>query len=48
MPVILMTGWGDQLDRAKMKESGADLVLAKPFDKTQILHLIADMLARKE
>jgi len=30
-PVVLITGWGDQLDSQKMKVSRVDSVIAKPF-----------------
>jgi len=32
-----MTGWGAQVEKKKIKESGVDLVLAKPMQMRQIL-----------
>jgi len=31
MPVLLVTGWGDQIDPSQVKEYGIDAVVAKPF-----------------
>ncbi len=31
VPVVLVTGWGEQLDPQFMRESGVDLVVSKPF-----------------
>jgi CheY-like chemotaxis protein len=46
-PVILVTGWGDDLDEDKMNESGVDKILAKPFDRASILSIIAEVMQRK-
>ncbi|MHB8176790.1 MAG: hybrid sensor histidine kinase/response regulator, partial [Thermoleophilia bacterium] len=39
-PVALITGWGDQLDPEKMKQSKVDAVIAKPFSLEQIRNLV--------
>ncbi|MHB8859368.1 MAG: PAS domain S-box protein [Thermoleophilia bacterium] len=44
-PVALITGWGDQLDPDKMKESRVDAVIAKPFKVEDIRRLLAKALA---
>ena len=44
-PVVLITGWGDQLDSAKMRDSGVDAVVAKPFRVEDIRQLLAKELA---
>ncbi|MHB8160565.1 MAG: PAS domain S-box protein [Thermoleophilia bacterium] len=44
-PVVLITGWGDQLDSEKMRESGVDAVVAKPFRVEDIRRLLAKELA---
>lgn len=31
VPVVLVTGWGDQIDSQVAQESGVDLVVSKPF-----------------
>jgi signal transduction histidine kinase/ActR/RegA family two-component response regulator len=35
-PVILISGWGGQIDSAKLKESKIDFMLSKPFNIEQI------------
>jgi len=47
IPVVLATGWGDQLDPQRLQESGVDLVLAKPFRVEQVLSALTDALARR-
>jgi PAS domain S-box-containing protein len=44
VPVVLITGWGIQIDDEKMKESGADLILNKPFRRDQVLDLVAEAM----
>ena len=41
-PVVLITGWGVQLDSEQRNESGVDGVIAKPFSK----QVISDEMAR--
>ncbi len=40
IPVGLITGWGTPLDEEKIKESGVDLVIAKPFQVRDILEAV--------
>jgi CheY-like chemotaxis protein len=40
VPVGLITGWGTHLDEEKIKESGVDLVIGKPFQVTDILEAV--------
>ncbi len=44
VPVALITGWGIQIDDEKMKESGADLILNKPFKIDQVLDLVSEAM----
>lgn len=44
-PVALITGWGDQLDPEKMKQSRVDRVIAKPFRVDDIKLLLSQALA---
>ncbi len=44
-PVALITGWGDQLDAQRMKQSPVDAVIAKPFRVEDIRKLLAEALA---
>lgn len=48
IPVSLITGWGIQIDDEKMKESGADLILNKPFKINQVLDLVAEAMDIKK
>ncbi len=48
VPVILITGWGAQLDDEKAKESGVDRILAKPFTIDDILRAASEALAIAE
>ena len=45
VPVILVTGWGHQLDSQRLVESGVDLVVAKPFQMERVLSALANALA---
>ena len=42
--VVLVTGWGIQLDPAELKEHGVDSVITKPFSKEDILALLGRLL----
>ncbi|GEM_PF-2868823 len=37
MPVVLVTGWGDQIDPSQLAGTGVDLVLAKPYTLQDLL-----------
>ncbi|MBI4240653.1 MAG: GAF domain-containing protein [Candidatus Rokubacteria bacterium] len=43
-PVILITGWGDVLDPARIRESGVDFTLVKPFRNERVLSTLAEAL----
>ncbi len=43
-PVVLVTGWGDQLDPARIKACKIDTVIAKPFRVDQIRAFISEAL----
>ena len=45
VPVILVTGWGDQMDPHHLEKNGVDLVLAKPFRVEELLSTLTDALA---
>ena len=40
IPVILITGWGTNLDEEKIKESGVDLIIGKPFEVSEIIDAV--------
>jgi len=42
--VLLITAWGVQLDQKQIEESGASLVIQKPFEKARILSAIEELL----
>jgi len=46
-PVVLITGWGDDLDDDKINESGVDEILSKPFERASILSIIAEVMRLK-
>ncbi len=41
IPVAIITGWGLQPDRQRMKRAGVDLFIAKPFRISEIRKLVA-------
>ena len=43
-PVILITGWGVQLDSEEMSRSGVDGVIAKPFSKQDLTEQLSKLL----
>ncbi len=40
IPVILITGWGTNLDEEKIRDSGVDLIIGKPFEVNEILEAV--------
>jgi signal transduction histidine kinase/CheY-like chemotaxis protein len=48
VPVALITGWGVELNKDKMKESGIDLVISKPFNFDQVVRLVSEAMELKE
>jgi signal transduction histidine kinase/CheY-like chemotaxis protein len=48
VPVILVTGWGDQLDPVRIRESGVDLMIAKPFRVERVMSTLGDALALRK
>jgi signal transduction histidine kinase/CheY-like chemotaxis protein len=46
--VILMTGWSADLDPDKVKESGVDCIVHKPFDVDEIEKLVREAVALRE
>jgi CheY-like chemotaxis protein len=45
VPVIMLTGWGAQLDPEQVKESHVDSVLSKPINRADILNSIDEAFA---
>jgi signal transduction histidine kinase/ActR/RegA family two-component response regulator len=48
IPIAMITGWGMELDREKMSESGIDLIISKPFNFDQVIHLVSEAMELKE
>lgn len=46
VPLVLITGWGDQIDLEKARDNGIDCVLTKPFRIEQVTKVIAGLLKR--
>ncbi len=42
--VVLITGWGHLLDHDRLRESGVDLILVKPFRLDRVLSVVRDAL----
>ncbi len=48
VPLVLITGWGDRLDPADLERSGICQVIAKPFQTTEVLRVVAERAASSE
>jgi CheY-like chemotaxis protein len=48
VPVAMITGWGIELDRGKMSESGIDLVISKPFNFDQVIQIVSEAMELRE
>jgi len=48
IPVVMITGWGMELDREKMGHEGIDFIISKPFNFDQITQLVSEALEVKE
>lgn len=46
VPIVLLSGWGIQLDDVRIKESGVDLVLSKPCQMEDLLGAVEEALKR--
>jgi DNA-binding response OmpR family regulator len=40
IPVVLVTGWGTNLDEGKVRDSGVDMIIGKPFQVNEILEAV--------
>jgi signal transduction histidine kinase/ActR/RegA family two-component response regulator len=48
VPIVMITGWGMELNREKISESGIDLVVSKPFQFDQVIELVSEAMELKE
>ncbi len=46
--IVLMTGWSADLDSRKVKESGVDRVVHKPFEVDDVLDLVGEAVALRD
>ena len=42
--VVLITGWGHLLDPERLRDSGVDFMLVKPFRLERLLEVLGDAL----
>jgi len=47
VPIAMITGWGVELDREKLNESGIDLIVSKPFNFDQVIRLVSEAMELK-
>jgi DNA-binding response OmpR family regulator len=47
VPIVLLSGWGIQLDDVRIKECGVDLVLSKPCQMEDLLNAVEEALRRQ-
>ena len=48
VPIVFITGWGNQLSSSQLKECGVDYVLTKPFKIEEISSIIKRQLILKK
>ena len=47
-PVILITGWGGEIDQATARRNQVDLLLNKPFDLKQVVASVKEAVHRRD
>jgi PAS domain S-box-containing protein len=47
-PVGMITGWGTEVDQEKVKETGLDFLISKPFDFQQLLKAVNEAIHSRE
>ncbi|MEE2714071.1 MAG: response regulator [Planctomycetota bacterium] len=47
-PVILVTGWGGEIDQATARRNQVDLLLNKPFDLKQVVAAVKEAVHRRD
>ena len=47
-PVAVITGWGLELNREEMRESGIDLIVSKPFNFDELGQVVAEAMELRE
>jgi CheY-like chemotaxis protein len=46
-PVVLVTGWGAQIEAEKVRSSSVDRVLSKPFQWFSVLEILKELGASR-
>jgi len=46
VPIVLLSGWGIQLDDVRIKECGVDLVLSKPCQMEELINAVDEVVKR--
>jgi len=46
--VVMVTGWGKQVNREEMKRYGVDFSLAKPFQSRELFDLVARVIDKRK
>jgi CheY-like chemotaxis protein len=47
IPVVLVTGWSDQMEPDEVRRRGIDFVIAKPFEASTIRSVVGQALAAR-
>jgi DNA-binding response OmpR family regulator len=47
VPIVLLSGWGIQVDDIRIKECGVDIVLSKPCQMEELLNAVDEALKRQ-
>lgn len=42
VPVVLITGWSEQITSERLRESGVARIVGKPVEMTALLHAVAE------
>ena len=46
--MVLITGWGTQIEQSKLKDGGVDLMVGKPFSVTKVMETVSQALELKK
>jgi signal transduction histidine kinase/ActR/RegA family two-component response regulator len=48
VPIVMITGWGAEIDKEKMDENGIDFIISKPFNFDDVIQLVSEAMELKE
>jgi len=48
VPIVLLSGWGIQLDDVRIMECGVDLVLSKPCQMDELINAVDEVVKRRK